>query len=126
MNMTIEEFLAAYSPEVRDLTRKARALVLNVIPDAVEQIDAASKLIGYGCGLKYADLICVIMPLKSAVNLGLYRGTELADPTGLLEGTGKRNRHVKLRDESAIENPALAELLKAAVAAKNRNLTFGS
>ncbi|HEY0319822.1 MAG TPA: DUF1801 domain-containing protein [Pyrinomonadaceae bacterium] len=120
MSVTIEKFLAAYSPAVRDLTLKVRALVLKVVPDAVEQVDAASNLIGYGFGLKYADLICVIMPLKSAVNLGFYRGTELPDPKGLLEGTGKRNRHVKLKTETEIENPALRELLKAAVAAKKQ------
>lgn len=116
--MTLEKFVAAYSPAVRDLTLKVRALVLNVTPDAVEQVDAASNLIGYGFGLKYADLICVIMPLKSRVNLGFYRGTELPDPKGLLEGTGKRNRHVKIRTDTDIENPALRALLKAAVAAK--------
>ena len=120
MTMSIETFLAAYTPEVRDLTLKVRALVLEIIPDAIEQVDAPSKLIGYGFGLKYADLICVIMPLKSAVNLGFYRGTELPDPQALLEGTGKRNRHVKIKTEADIENPALRTLLNAAVAAKKR------
>jgi hypothetical protein len=118
--VSLEDFIAAYSPEVRDLTLKARALVLAVIPDVIEQVDAPSKLIGYGFGLKYADLICVIMPLKSAVNLGFYRGTELPDPEGLLEGTGKRSRHVKIRSEAEIENPALRALLKAAVEAKKK------
>ena len=116
--MTIENFLAVYSPTVIKLTLKVRALILDVIPEAVEQVDAASKLIGYGFGLKYEDLICVIMPLKSAVNLGFYRGTELPDPKGLLEGTGKRNRHVKIKTEEEIENPSLRGLLEAAVATK--------
>ena len=123
MKLSMETFLAAYSPEVRDLTLKVRTLVLDVIPDAVEQVDAPSKLIAYGFGLKYADLICVIMPLKSAVNLGFYRGTELPDPKGLLEGTGKRSRHVKIETEDEIENPALRALLKAALSAKKQGLT---
>jgi len=31
------------------------------------------------------------------VNVGFFRGAELADPSGLLEGTGNYMRHVKLR-----------------------------
>jgi hypothetical protein len=38
---------------------------------------------------------CVIHPSRAWVNLAFSRGTDLADPQGLLEGTGKRIRHVK-------------------------------
>jgi hypothetical protein len=31
------------------------------------------------------------------VNVGFFRGAELSDPNGLLQGTGKFMRHVKLR-----------------------------
>ena len=34
------------------------------------------------------------------VNVGFFRGAELADPAGLLEGTGKYMRHVKVRLDS--------------------------
>ena len=62
---------------------KVRALVLDVIPQAIEQADSGAKIIGYGFGPKYADIVCVIMPVKSGVNLGFYRGTELPDKEGL-------------------------------------------
>lgn len=48
------------------------------------------------------------------VNVGFFLGSELADPTGLLEGTGKRMRHVKLRPGEAVSEKALAELVRAA------------
>src|SRR5688572_2813648 len=43
------------------------------------------------------------------VNVGFFRGAELADPAGLLEGTGRFMRHVKLRpghnaDPAALKN----------------------
>lgn len=53
---------------------------------------------------------------KSNVNLGLYYGTSLTDPTNLLEGTGKSLRHIKFRDVSAVANPAVATLMRLAVA----------
>jgi hypothetical protein len=45
----------------------------------------------------------------------LPRGTELPDPAGLLAGTGKRARHVKIRDIGEVEALALDALLEAAV-----------
>src|SRR6186713_878787 len=41
------------------------------------------------------------------VNVGFFRGAEIADPERLLEGTGKFMRHVKLRPESNVDAPAL-------------------
>jgi hypothetical protein len=48
------------------------------------------------------------------VNVGFFRGAELSDPSGLLEGTGKFMRHVKLRPEGEVEATALLKLIDAA------------
>ncbi len=48
------------------------------------------------------------------VNIGFFRGAELADPAQLLEGTGKYMRHVKLRPERDVDATALIELIDAA------------
>src|SRR5438093_12775037 len=40
--------------------------------------------------------MCFFMVGKDHVTFGFLRGTALKDPTGLLEGTGKSLRHVKL------------------------------
>lgn len=50
------------------------------------------------------------------VNVGFFRGAELADPARLLEGTGKFMRHVKLRPESEVDARALTALIKTAYA----------
>ena len=51
---------------------------------------------------------------KAHVNVGFFRGAELADPAGLLEGTGKYMRHVKLRPENDVEVEALTNLIEVA------------
>ena len=51
---------------------------------------------------------------KAHANVGFYRGAELSDPARLLEGNGKRMRHVKLEPGQAIDTAALAELIDAA------------
>ncbi len=48
------------------------------------------------------------------VNVGFFRGAELADLAQLLEGTGKYMRHVKLRPESDVDATALINLVDAA------------
>jgi hypothetical protein len=48
------------------------------------------------------------------VNVGFFHGAMLDDPAGLLEGTGKRMRHVKLRWAQHVSAVALSELIAAA------------
>ncbi|MFL6467510.1 MAG: DUF1801 domain-containing protein [Pyrinomonadaceae bacterium] len=50
------------------------------------------------------------------INVGFFQGTELADPGGLLEGTGKFMRHVKLRPASSVDKVALRKLIHDAYA----------
>jgi hypothetical protein len=50
------------------------------------------------------------------VNVGFFRGAELADPDGLLEGTGKFMRHVKLARDRRVDAKALTTLIETAYA----------
>ncbi len=58
----------------------------------------------------------------SHVNVGFFRGAELADPARLLEGTGKFMRHVKLRPGQELDAAALKRLIKAAYADMQQRL----
>jgi hypothetical protein len=51
---------------------------------------------------------------RSHVNIGFFNRRALADPGGLLEGTGKNMRHVKLKPGSEVDAAALDELIEAA------------
>jgi hypothetical protein len=50
----------------------------------------------------------------SHVNVGFFQGTELSDPNGLLGGTGKFMRHVKVRPGEKMNEAALTKLIEAA------------
>lgn len=50
------------------------------------------------------------------VNVGFFMGAGLADPGGLLEGTGRFMRHVKLRPGVAVDEEALKALIESAYA----------
>jgi hypothetical protein len=53
---------------------------------------------------------------RDHVNVGFFFGALLKDPARLLEGTGKRGRHVKLRPDREVDAAALARLVDAAYA----------
>ena len=59
---------------------------------------------------------------KAHVNVGFFRGAEIADPKGLLEGTGKFMRHVKLSREADVDTAALTTLIETAYADMKRRL----
>jgi hypothetical protein len=48
------------------------------------------------------------------VNVGFFRGAEIPDPKGLLEGTGKFMRHVKLRPGNDLDAKSLMKLIDTA------------
>jgi hypothetical protein len=53
---------------------------------------------------------------RDHVNVGFFFGALLKDPARLLEGTGKRGRHVKLRPGRPVDSAALAALVEVAYA----------
>jgi hypothetical protein len=59
---------------------------------------------------------------KDHVNVGFFRGAEIADPEGLLEGTGKFMRHVKIRPEDDVDARSLKKLIETAYADMKRRL----
>ena len=51
---------------------------------------------------------------KAHVNVGFFHGSALPDPAGLLEGTGKSMRHVKVEPGLALDELSLEALVAAA------------
>jgi hypothetical protein len=48
------------------------------------------------------------------VNLGFFQGASLRDPAGLLQGTGRYMRHVRIRPGVPLDGSALEILIVAA------------
>jgi hypothetical protein len=70
-----------------------------------------------------ADAAFVYVNVFTAhVNVGFFHGADLADPGGLLEGTGRHMRHVKLRPDRDVDAAALSRLIHSAYADMKRRL----
>lgn len=107
--------VSKYSDEVRALATRTRKLVLEIMPNASEKTYWGWSNTWYGTSEKNVDAIFAISPQKAHVNLFLLRGTEMPDPDGLLEGTGKKLRHVKIREAADVKRASLRKLLKRAL-----------
>jgi hypothetical protein len=93
-----------------------------------------------GCGSDVRELIhddqptaCVgdaafayVDAFTAHVNVGFFRGSQLPDPAGLLEGAGKFMRHVKLRPGRAVDEDALRRLIETAHADMQRRVAVES
>ena len=112
-NDPIEAFIDGQTPAVQPIIRRLRAVVQETLPDLVETLDARGVL-RYGRGAKMHEWTCYVSGHTAHANLGFARGASLPDPDGLIEGTGKNLRHVKVRSVAAADHPGLKRLLAAA------------
>jgi len=110
----VDTFLDDFNPEVRTIALRARQLVRTIFPEAHEALRPTYRTIAYGFSPKMSDEVCYIAPLANGVHLGFHYGTQLPDPQGLLKGTGKLLRHIRLESPEDLNNPALKTLLEAA------------
>jgi hypothetical protein len=123
MQRQVEAFLASYPTDVRELANAARKTLAAALPGAYESVDTAAKLLGYSYGPGYKGLVCTLIMSKTGVKIGIFRGAELPDPDGLLQGAGKVHRHVQLRRVEDLDRPELKRLLAAALAAWHSRAT---
>lgn len=113
---SFESILTPHSAEIQTIARALRALIGSIHPGSFETPRNGERCTTYGIGpKKMTEAYAHIMPLKSSVNLGFYHGKSLPDPQGLLEGTGKSARHVKITDLQMVRSAAVKALLQASV-----------
>jgi hypothetical protein len=115
----LDGLLAKVPAPMADLTRRARALVLEVRPDVVERVWTGWKNVGYAVGPAMSDVICMLSPAKSWVRFSFVR-TDLPDPSGLLGESDAKGHHLRLATVADLERPALRTLVRAAFAAGGR------
>jgi hypothetical protein len=114
--MDLETLVAGHPDDVQDTARRLLAIARELVPDAVESCDGGDYGVGFAPG--YKGLVFVITPLPDAVRLGIAGGASLDDPAGLMQGRGAVHRHVRLTDAAQVDDPALRDLMRRAVAAR--------
>ena len=102
-------FFDQLDPRIRPAGAALRDLVRGAAPDAQETVKW-----GFPTWVAHGN-VCSINPGTGYVRLQLFRGTELTDRAGILEGTGKNMRHVKVSDTQTMPSDAIAALVREAI-----------
>lgn len=105
----IETAARATDPRLQEIIRGLRALIEEAVAEVAETVNP--------WGLPTFELngpLGYFSVAQNHITFGFHRGTSLADPKGLLEGTGKNLRHVKLRRMEDLRRDGLRELVEAA------------
>ena len=113
---TVVGYIAGLEGWKGEVASKVRHIVLEAAPDAKESIKWAQPV------YETNGPFCYMKAFKNSVNFGFWRGVELDDPKGLLQGTGDKMRHVKLTGMDDVDKAELAGFVRQAV---ELNLTEG-
>jgi len=123
MKHEFDILLEDVEPKLRPICKELRAIVQELHPECVELIWPKQRIASFGVGpKKMSEHYVYVAPQTKHVNLGLYHGVSMVDPVGLLEGTGKRLRHVKIRSLADAKAGPIRQLIVAAIAERQESL----
>src|SRR5215208_2151434 len=104
------DFLYRHDPGIQTLALGLRQVVLEEMAPCHEYIfQMRSKVVMlYGpTDRVIKDAVCIVSVFTKQVNLGFTRGAEFKDPRGLLQGSGKKMRHLTLKELSELDRPEI-------------------
>ena len=110
-------FIGKFEPGIGRLVRAARAALRKRLPTANQLVyDNYNALaIGFGSTERVSDVILSLAVYPRAVNLYFMYGAKLPDPHRVLKGSGNQGRFVPLDSAAALDRPAVAALIGAAI-----------
>ena len=108
-----KKLLTKNEPQAQALALELRQLIRRLLPKAQEKVYRGWGVADYGFGAPGRGFLS-IGPQKKYVNLYFMDGVDLRDPDNLLEGSGKRLRHLKITAPGDLKNPALHALIRQA------------
>ena len=116
------ELLTTRDRGLADLTLALREIVLEEAPDATEFVHDVK----YAIALNYTftgrikGAFVHVVTYTKHVNLGFWFGAELADPKKILQGDGKRVRHIRIASQVDLARPYVRTFLREAIASAPR------
>ena len=107
----LEQLVADQTAPIRAVHERLHALLHELMPEAVETVDLPDRVLAFGATERMRDLWFALIAHRAHVNVQLADGVDLVDPAGLVEGTGKRIRHVKCCTPEDVARAELRALL---------------
>jgi hypothetical protein len=108
--LTVDDFIKTkILPEFHPVVALIRSLMKDYAPNVQE-------VISYGIpAYRGKRILAVISPTKKDITFSFSRGSQFKDKYGLLKGTGKVSRHVKLTSYTTANLDALQDYIEQAL-----------
>jgi hypothetical protein len=106
----VDAVIKALPPGTARIARELRRAIASAAPGLEECVKWNAP------NWKGRKLVLCLMVYPSHLNLGLWRGAELARSFAIVEGTGKSLRHVRVQSVAEARSLALRKLIRAAAA----------
>jgi hypothetical protein len=107
---TVEGYISGLPDWQAEIVTAVRKIILEAAPGTKESIKWAQPVFEIGGPFAY------MKAFKNAVNFGFWRGADLEDPKGLLQGSGDKMRHVKLTSLDQVQPQVFTNFVKQALA----------
>ncbi len=101
---SVDHYLSTRSEEVRPLLDELRAFIHASLPGATEDLDYGVPVFLNANGVP----VLYLFGSKKHVNFGFLRAAELSDPEGVLKGSGKPSKHIRLLPGKPVDKDLLA------------------
>ena len=101
------------TPEMARLTTAVLRKMRTQLPGAVEVVydKANSLVIGFCPDERASNAINSIAVYRNWINLYFFEGDDLPDPDGLLQGSGRMVRHIRITASTDLDRPAVKKLI---------------
>ena len=112
-------FLDKFTPEIATSAKSILAAMRARLPGAVQLVyDNYNALaIGFGPSRRASEAVFSIAVYPRWVSLFFLQGASLADPAGLLQGSGNVVRHIVLAGAEDLDKPDVVDLMQRAMRA---------
>ena len=113
----LDGFIAKFSPENQRVIRAVRKALQRRFEGAYELAydNYNFFVIGYSPTERPSDAIVSMAAGANGVGLCFIHGAKLPDPNGILQGSGKQTRFVRLESASVLAEPAVEALIAEAI-----------
>ena len=114
----LASFVAKFDEDNQDLIRALRTALRKRLPDCAELVwdNYNFFVIGYSPTESPSDYIVSIAASASGASLSFNRGAELKDPSGVLQGSSKVNRFIRLPTASLLSDERVDDIIERACA----------
>jgi hypothetical protein len=120
---TFDELLDLAEASMRPVLKRLREIIKEIDPKTFEVVRVGERSATFGVGpSKMTEAYAYVLPHAKWVNLGFYKGTDLADPKKLLQGTGAKLRHIKIQSVAEADSADIRAMIKGAFAERKKAL----